>query len=152
MSLFREIKKRKIQAMRDKDNLVKGVIDDILTHKKFFKVDPDQIQDSDVIAVMDGLKSKYEAAIKGVLQPDPKLNVAPLEESNPFVVENRARVAFLVPYIPEKMSEDEMRGVVESLEFNNIGQFQGHFSKTYDQNFFDRGMLTKLVKEKLGLK
>jgi uncharacterized protein YqeY len=138
MNKYQEIKKDRMAAMADRSNpvaqiqkniltLLKGELDAIAKDKKI-----EEPNDDMVIQVCKKLVKANNDTIKA-------------KHSDDLVTENK----FLTKYIPQQLSEDELRGMITELNPKNIGQAMGFLSKNH-KGLFDGNLAKDITLEILA--
>lgn len=145
---FKELKKAKLQAMRDKNIMLRDELIGILAHENFFKKDAEEISDELVVKTIASIKTKYEKAVEQLLKGK---KATPVSEDHPYVVEYKQRIEVLKELMPDDgmLSEDEIRQLIDENEFSEIREYMAFFKVNYAK-VVDNSVVARLVKEKLS--
>lgn len=98
--------------------------------------------DENVLKVIKSLEKGINESIEGLL-----FNGLPIEEQT-------NELAYLKPYLPTLMSEEEIRVNVHQVIIDsgetNMGKIMGLFNKTFIGKAFDNKIVSKIIKEELA--
>ncbi len=130
------------QAMRGKDTVKLGVIRFLRSEIKNFEIDNGEQDDKGVVKIIASQTKK----IKDALTDFRAAGRADL------VSEEEAKVAILESYLPQQMSDDDLRAlvlkIVDDTDDKNMGKLIGAVVKAVDGKA-DGGRVSAMVKEKL---
>ena len=120
-----QIKKANIQAMKDKDADARAFYSIVLNRillDKIAKGQRDQLlPDADVVAILQKL-------IKEMTEE--KENYAKVGNEQEVALINK-RIAIASTYLPQMLTEEEVRQIIDSLEDKSIGAVMKHFKTNY---------------------
>ena len=120
-----EIKKDNIQAMKDKNALARAiygvVMNKVMLLNIEFKKDGKELQDSDVVQIL-------QKTIKELTEE--KENY--VKANNMIEAENiEKQKEILTKYLPQMLSEEEIRNIVATLEDKSLPNIMKHFKANY---------------------
>lgn len=123
--LDEEIKKARIQAMKDKDKVASGVLSVVLNKIMLARIDKrekgQELADADVIALLQKTEKELfdeRDAFEKAGRPE---KVEELEH----------QINTVKSFIPAMMSEEEIKAVIESLPDKSVGAVMKHFKANY---------------------
>ena len=120
-----QIKKANIQAMKDKDADARAFYSIVLNRillDKIAKGQRDQLlPDADVVAILQKL-------IKEMTEE--KENYAKVGNDQEVALINK-RIAIASTYLPQMLTEEEVKQIIDSLEDKSIGAVMKHFKTNY---------------------
>ncbi len=124
--IYEEIKKANIQAMKDKDSVARSIYSVLLNKIKLEEIRKREsgtsIEDADIISIL-------QKTIKELNEE--KENY--LKVGNQEEVENISKhIEIASKYLPQMMSEEEIREVILSLEDKSIPSVMKHFKANYN--------------------
>lgn len=120
-----EIKKDNIQAMKDK-NVVARTIFGVVTNKYLLqsiekrKTDA-EMTDADMVAILQKTIKELTEEAENYAKVN---NAAQVEEIN-------AQKAILEKYLPQMMSEDEIRNIIASMDDRSMPSIMKHFKANF---------------------
>ena len=134
-----EIKKDNVQAMKDKNTLARAiygvVMNKVLLASIEAKKDGKELADSDVIQIL-------QKTIKELTE----------EKENYIKAGNQAEAnnietqkGLIEKYLPQMMSEDEVKAVINSLEDKSLPNVMKHFKANYAGQV-DMGLVNRLAR------
>jgi len=134
-------------AMREKDTLKKSVITMLRAAVKQMEVDSRQEVTDEMV---------HEIIAKQIKQKKGAIEDFDKADRQDLVEEARAEIEVLMTYLPEQMSEDEIRELVEQTisdlgasSMKDMGKVMGALvEKTKGRA--DNGLVSKIVREKLN--
>ena len=123
--LIDEIKKDNVQAMKDKNTLARAiygvVMNKVLLANIEAKKDGKELSDTDVVQIL-------QKTIKELTEE--KENY--IKAGNTIEADNiEKQKEILTKYLPQMMSEDEIRNVIATLEDKSIPSVMKHFKANY---------------------
>ena len=137
--LIDEIKKDNIQAMKDKNILARAiygvVMNKVLLANIEAKKDGKELSDTDVVQIL-------QKTIKELTEE--KENY--VKAGNMVEAENiEKQKEILTKYLPQMMSEDEIRNVIANMEDKSIPSVMKHFKANYAGKV-DMGLVNKIAR------
>lgn len=137
------------QAMKSKDTVKLGVIRFLRSEIKNFEIDNGEQDDKGVIKIITSQTKKIRDALTDFRSAG----------RDDLVSEEEAKVAILESYLPQQMSDEDLREIVSkivdetearegALGYKNIGKLIGAVVKAVDGKA-DGGRVSAMVKEKL---
>jgi len=143
MSLKNEITEQMKNAMRSKDAETLGTLRLILSELKNFEIDNGEQDDDGVVKIISKMVKQWKDAINDYKNGD----------REDLVAEAQLKLDVLEKFLPEQMSEDELRKIVEevvaSLPDAKPGPVTGMVMKRVAGKA-DGAMVSKLVRELLS--
>ncbi len=123
--LIDEIKKDNVQAMKDKNTLARAiygvVMNKVLLHSIECKKDGKEQTDTDVVQIL-------QKTIKELTEEKENYIKAGNEtEANNIEVQKE----ILTKYLPQMLSEDEIKNIIANLEDKSIPSIMKHFKAEY---------------------
>ncbi len=124
--IYDEIKKANVQAMKDKDSVARSIYSVLLNKIKLEEIrkreNGSSIEDADVVAIL-------QKTIKEL--NDEKENY--VKVGNQDEVENILRhIEIASKYLPQMMSEEEIKKVILSLDDKSVPSVMKHFKANYN--------------------
>ena len=120
-----EIKKDNVQAMKDKNALARAiygvVMNKVMLLNIEFKKDGKELQDADVVQILQKTIKELTEERENYLKAG---NTAQVEEIN-------AQKAILEKYLPQMMSEDEIRSIIANMEDKSMPSIMKHFKANF---------------------
>jgi len=120
-----QIKKANIQAMKDKDTDARAFYSIVLNRillDKIAKGQRDQLlPDADVVAILQKLIKEMS---------EEKENYSKVGNEQEVALINK-RIAIASTYLPQMMTEEEIKKVIDELEDKSIGAVMKHFKTNY---------------------
>ena len=134
-----EIKKDNVQAMKDKNALARAiygvVMNKVLLANIEAKKDGKELSDTDVVQIL-------QKTIKELTEE--KENY--VKAGNMVEAENiEKQKEILTKYLPQMMSEDEIRNVIANMEDKSIPSVMKHFKANYAGKV-DMGLVNKIAR------
>lgn len=132
-----DIKKANIEAMKRKDNAARSVYSSLISrYQLLVSKDPSQpVSDADVLAMIQKVSKELDE------EKDSFLKAGRDEQAK----EIDAKKALLTPFLPKQLSEDEIKGIIDTLDDKSIKSVMGHFSKNY-RGQVDMALVSKIAK------
>ncbi|MBR1987469.1 MAG: GatB/YqeY domain-containing protein [Clostridia bacterium] len=123
--LIDDIKKDNVQAMKDKNTLARAiygvVMNKVLLHSIECKKDGKEQTDADVVQIL-------QKTIKELTEEKENYLKAGNEtEANNIEVQKE----ILIKYLPQMLSEDEIKNIIANLEDKSIPSIMKHFKAEY---------------------
>ena len=124
--IYDEIKKANVQAMKDKDSVARSIYSVLLNKIKLEEIRKREsgsaIEDADIVAIL-------QKTIKEL--NDEKENYAKV--GNQAEVENILRhIEIASKYLPQMMSDEEIKNVILSLDDKSVPSVMKHFKANYN--------------------
>lgn len=124
--IYDEIKKANVQAMKDKDSVARSIYSVLLNKIKLEEIRKREnggtIEDADIVAIL-------QKTIKEL--NDEKENYAKV--GNTAEVENILRhIEIASSYLPQMMSDEEIKNVILSLDDKSVPSVMKHFKANYN--------------------
>ena len=118
--LWDDLKKRNIQAMKEKDTVTRGILSIILGKLVTMSKDK-EIQDSDVLVLLQKTSKELDE------------QVLEFEKANrpERVAELKVQKEFVESYLPKMLTEEEIVNIINSLEDKSIQNVMKHFKANY---------------------
>jgi len=137
--IIEEIKKDNVQAMKDKNALARAiygvVMNKVLLAQIELKKDGKELVDADVVQIL-------QKTIKELTEE--KENY--IKAGNTIEAENiEAQKKIIEKYLPQMMSEDEIRAEIAKLEDKSIPSVMKHFKANYAGKV-DMGLVNKVAR------
>ena len=134
-----EIKKDNVQAMKDKNALARAiygvVMNKVMLLNIEFKKDGKELQDADVVQIL-------QKTIKELTEERENY----LKAGNTVEAENIAQQkALMEKYLPQMLSEQEIRDIVATLEDKSMPSIMKHFKANYAGKV-DMGLVNKIAR------
>lgn len=130
------------QAMKSKDTVKLGVVRFLRSEIKNYEIDNGEQDDKGVVKIIASQTKKIKDALSD-------FRSAGRED---LVSEEEAKVAILESYLPQQISDDDLREIVSKIvdetEDKNMGKLIGAVVKAVDGKA-DGGRVSAMVKEKL---
>lgn len=139
MSLAEEINAQNILAIKNKDEDAKAILS-ILKNKILVatiekRASKEELTDADVIAIIQKTVKELDEEKASFAQANRPEQVASLERQK----------AVISQYLPELMSEDEIKEIIAGLEDKSIGNVMKHF-RTNFAGKCDMGKVSSIAK------
>ena len=123
--LIDEIKAANIKAMKERDNVTRGVLSVILTKYKLQEVElrsqGKEIGDKELIAIIQKTLKELADEKEGYLK------VGNQERADSITKQEEV----LQGYLPKQLSEQEIRDIIASLEDKSVPSVMKHFKTNY---------------------
>lgn len=134
-----EIKKDNLQAMKDKNALARAIYGVVMNKVLLFSIeakkDGKEVRDVDVVQIL-------QKTIKELVEE--KENY--LRAGNAVEAENiEQQKALLTKYLPQMLSEDEIKNIIAGLEDKSLPNVMKHFKANYAGKV-DMGMVNRLAR------
>ena len=137
--LFDDLKKAKMQAMKDHDAEARSVLESVISRSMLQQVElkaaGKELTDSDVLSNIQKIvkeleeeKSSFEAA--GRLD-----NVAELAK----------KIEYISKFLPKQLTEEEIKSIIQSLPDKTIPAVMKHFKTNYNGQC-DMGLVSRIAK------
>ena len=134
-----EIKQRNMQAIKDKDSNARAILGIVMNKYMLASVEKraknEEMTDVDMVSILQKtikeLSDEFNTYDKAGRQ----------EQAN----EVKAQKELLETYLPQMMSEEEIKDIIISLEDKSIGNVMKHFKLNYAGKC-DMGMVQKVLK------
>lgn len=137
--LIDEIKKDNVQAMKDKNTLARAiygvVMNKVLLHGIECKKDGKEQTDTDVVQIL-------QKTIKELTEEKENYIKAGNEtEANNIEIQKE----ILTKYLPQMLSEDEIKNIIASMEDKSIPSIMKHFKAEYAGKV-DMGLVNRVAR------
>ena len=124
--IIEEIKKANVQAMKDKDQRARGIYSVLMNKHLLAEVDArtsgKDVEDADMVRIIQKTIKELEE------ERDNYAKVGNSEE-----VENiNYQKSLIEKYLPQLLSEDEIRKIIEGLEDKTVPSVMRHFKTNYN--------------------
>ena len=123
--LIDEIKAANIQAMKDRDNIARGVLSVVLTRYKNQEVElraqGKEIGDKELLSIIQKVLKELADEKEGYLK------VGNTERADAIAKQEE----ILNGYLPKQLSEQEIRNIISSLEDKSVPNVMKHFKTNY---------------------
>lgn len=120
-----EINKANVQAFKDKDAVTKDVISVIKSRVKLLEVDKrtsgQEVKDADVVGLIQKLIKELTEATENYKKVGNTEEVKNLEK----------QIAFCQSYLPNALSQDEIKNIILSLDDRTIPNVMKYFKANY---------------------
>lgn len=120
-----EIKKDNVQAMKDKNAIARTIYGVVVNKYMLQNIEKrktgGELTDADMVAILQKTIKELTEEAENYLKVG---NVAQVEEIN-------AQKAILEKYLPQMMSEDEIRSIISSMEDKSMPSIMKHFKANY---------------------
>ena len=131
------------QAMRDKNKLKTSVLRMVLSEFKYAMTSEnakaEELEDKEALKILMGYHKRLEKSLKDYPEGDKKQLI-------------ESELAILIPYMPEKMSADDLSKVVDDTlakqDETNFGVLMKYILAEHGSQV-DPGQLSRLLKERL---
>ena len=137
--LIDEIKKDNVQAMKDKNTLARAiygvVMNKVLLANIEAKKDGKELSDTDVVQILQKTIKELTEEKENYVKAG---NMAEAEN-----IEKQKEI--LTKYLPQMMSEDEIKNVIAGLEDKSIPSVMKHFKANYAGKV-DMGLVNKIAR------
>lgn len=137
--LLDDIKKENMQAMKDHDELKHKVLPTVMAKALELKVkrraEGKELTDADVIDVIKKLIAELDESIAQYEQYGRAETAAELKKQKEV----------LLPYVPQQMSEEEIRAEIAKLDDKSMPSIMKHF-KTNFQGKVDLSLVSKIAR------
>jgi len=134
-----EIKKDNVQAMKDKNTLARAiygvVMNKVLLANIEAKKDGKELSDIDVVQILQKTIKELTEEKENYVKAN---NMAEAEN-----IEKQKEI--LSRYLPQMMSEDEIKNIIASLEDKSIPSVMKHFKANYAGKV-DMGLVNKIAR------
>ena len=137
--LIDEIKKDNLQAMKDKNTLARAIYGVVMNKVLLFSIeakkDGKEVTDVDVVQIL-------QKTIKELTEERENY----LKASNQFEADNiEAQKKLIEKYLPQMMSEEEIKAEIAKLEDKSIPSVMKHFKANFAGKV-DMGMVNKIAR------
>jgi len=132
-------KKEKIQAMKDRNkdaiNALDLVVNKILLASIDKRAKGEEINDADIVSILQKCEKELVEEKEGFIKANRPDTVASLDN----------QIATVKKYLPQLMSEDEIKAEIAKLDDKSIPNVMKHF-KTNFAGKCDMGLVNKILK------
>ena len=137
--LLDEIKKDNVQAMKDKNALARAIYGVVMNKVMLAGIEAKakgtELADSDVVQIL-------QKTIKELIEERENYLKANNEaEANNIAIQKE----LLTKYLPQMLSEEEIKSIIETLEDKSIPSIMKHFKANYAGKV-DMGLVNKLAR------
>ena len=134
-----EIKKDNVQAMKDKNALARAIYGVVMNKVMLAGIEAKakgtELADSDVVQIL-------QKTIKELIEERENYLKANNEaEANNIAIQKE----LLTKYLPQMLSEEEIKSIIETLEDKSIPSIMKHFKANYAGKV-DMGLVNKLAR------
>ena len=137
--LIDEIKAANIKAMKEHDQVTRGVISIVMTRYKLqeveFRAQGKEIQDSDLLVIIQKILKELSDEKAGYLQAKNTERAANIEQQEKV----------LEAYLPKQLSEEEIKAEIAKLDDKSMPSVMKHF-KTNFAGQVDMSLVSKIAR------
>lgn len=123
--LIDEIKKANMQALKDKDKATRAALSTVINKYMLFNVENKakgkETTDADVISILQ----------KSVKELEEEKNMFVKAARQDKIDEMNIQINAVKKYLPEMMSEDEIRKIISGLEDKSVKSVMAYFKENY---------------------
>lgn len=123
--LIDEIKKANMQALKDKDKATRAALSTVINKYMFLNVENKakgkETTDADVISILQ----------KSVKELEEEKNMFVKAARQDKIDEMNIQINAVKKYLPEMMSEDEIRKIISGLEDKSVKSVMAYFKENY---------------------
>lgn len=134
-----EIKKDNVQAMKDKNAVARTIYGVVINKFMLQNIEKRktgaEMTDADMVAIL-------QKTIKELDEEAENYNKAGKSEEASNVL---AQKEYLVKYLPQMMSEEEIKDIIASLEDKSMPNIMKHFKANYNGKV-DMGLVNKIAR------
>lgn len=137
--LIDEIKKENILALKEKNNNKRAVLSVIINKYMIegyeAKANNKELNDDDLIRIIIKQSKELEEEKESYLNANRIDSAKDIEE----------QISYIEKYIPKKLTEEEIKKIIETLEDKSIPSIMKHFKTNYN-NKVDMALVNKVAK------
>lgn len=137
--LFDELKKAKMQALKEKDQNKRSVLEAVISRSMLqaveLKASGKELSDADTLSNISKVVKELEEEKLSFKQAGRADKVALLE----------AQINYISAFLPKQLDEEEIKKIILSLPDRSIKEVMKHFKTNY-QGKCDMGLVSKVVK------
>lgn len=137
--LFDDLKKAKMQALKDKDVNARSVLEAVISRTMLqaveLKAQGKELTDTDTLTNIQKVVKELEEEKASFAAANRSDNVASLQ----------AQIEYISKFLPKQLSEDEIKKVILSLDDKSIPSVMKYFKTNY-QGKCDMGLVSKVAK------
>ena len=134
-----EIKKDNVQAMKDKNALARAIYGVVMNKVMLAGIEAktkgQELADSDVVQILQKTIKELTEERENYLKANNEV------EANNIAVQKE----LLTKYLPQMLSEEEIKNIIETLEDKSIPSIMKHFKANYAGKV-DMGLVNKLAR------
>lgn len=123
--LIDELKARSIQALKDKDNVTRGILSVVITKYQLFEVEQrsqgKEVGDKDVLQIIQKTLKELSDEKAGYVKVNNLDRVKNIEQQEEV----------LTNYLPKQLNEKEIRDIINSLEDKSTPSVMKYFKANY---------------------
>ena len=120
-----EIKQANVKAMKERDNITRGVLSIVMTKYKLQEVElrasGKEIGDNELLAIIQKTLKELADEKEGYAKANNTQRVEDISKQE----------AVLNGYLPKQLSEQEIRDIINSLEDKSVPNVMKHFKMNY---------------------
>jgi len=120
-----QIKSANVQAMKDRDNIKRGVLSIIMTKYKLQEVEMraagKEIGDAEILAIIQKTLKELSDEKEGYVKANNTQRVDDISKQE----------GVLADYLPKQLSEADIRSIINGLEDKSIPSVMKHFKTNY---------------------
>ena len=135
-----EIKKDNVQAMKDKNTIARTIYGVVVNKYMLQNIEKrktgGELTDADMVAILQKTIKELTEEAENYLKVG---NTAQVEEIN-------AQKAILEKYLPQMMTEDEIRNIISTLEDKSMPSIMKHFKANFAGKV-DMQVVNKIARE-----
>ena len=123
--LIDEIKANNIKAMKERDNITRGVLSIVMTKYKNMEVEMrasgKEIGDKELLSIIQKTLKELSDEKEGYVKVDNQEKIDSISKQE----------AVLNGYLPKQLNEQEIRDIIASLEDKSVPNVMKHFKMNY---------------------
>lgn len=123
--LIDEIKANNIKAMKERDNITRGVLSIVMTKYKNMEVEMrasgKEIGDKELLSIIQKTLKELSDEKEGYIKVNNQEKIDSISKQE----------AVLSGYLPKQLSEQEIRDIIASLEDKSVPNVMKHFKMNY---------------------
>ena len=123
--LVQQLKEANINALRNHDATARGILSVILNKVKLAEIDRraegKELVDADVVAILQKTVKELTEEREAFAKANRPENVQTLT----------TQIAFVEGFLPQRMSEDEIRAEIAKLDDKSVGSVMKHFKANF---------------------
>ncbi|MCR5787465.1 MAG: GatB/YqeY domain-containing protein [Acholeplasmatales bacterium] len=137
--LFDDLKKAKMQAMKDHDAEARSVLESVISRSMLqqveLKANGKELTDSDVL-------NNIQKVVKELEEEKAGFQTA---GRNEIVAELSKKIEFISKFLPKQLTEEEIKNIISTLEDKSIPAVMKHFKTNYNGQC-DMGLVSRIAK------
>lgn len=137
--LIDEIKKDNLQAMKDKNTLARAIYGVVMNKVLLFSIeakkDGKEVTDVDVVQILQKTIKELTEERENYLKAGNSVEAGNIEQQKEI----------LTKYLPQMLSEDEIKNIIAGLEDKSLPSIMKHFKANYAGKV-DMGVVNRLAR------